>query len=197
MASLRASQASREVSPRIPASTCAHASSLKSRDDSGALDQRVADVDVELEGDRKFVVHQARGDEDALRVAEVQVAMADRVVAERDVVAVGDHGFFSLTHGQRDEVVGLAFQRGRDLRRHGGDHALEIERVDRDFAGHGVADSVGRLRDGREPNNFGGLRVIAGAACDIPALILHTAGWRTQTGLSPPWVSVLTASRRL
>src|SRR5579863_9937271 len=36
--------------------------------DSGALHQRVADVDIELEGDRKLVVHQARGNEDALRV---------------------------------------------------------------------------------------------------------------------------------
>ncbi len=82
--------------------------------------------------------------------------MADRVIAERDVIAVGNDGLFSLADGERNEVVGFAFQRVRDFSGHGGDHALEIEGVDRDLSRHGIADSVGCLRDRREPDYFGG-----------------------------------------
>ena len=53
--------------------------------------------------------------------------MADRIVAERHVVAVGDYRLVALAHGERDEVVRLAIERGRDARGDGGDHAFEVE----------------------------------------------------------------------
>src|SRR5206468_7276321 len=63
---------------------------------SSTLDQRVPNIDKKLERYGKLVVHQAGGDEDALRVAETQIAMADRAVAQRHVVAVGDEGFLAM-----------------------------------------------------------------------------------------------------
>ncbi len=55
-------------------------------------------VDIKLERDGEFVVHQAGGDEDALRAAQLQIAVANRAVAERNVVAVGDNRLVSLIH---------------------------------------------------------------------------------------------------
>ena len=71
--------------------------------------------------------------------------MAHRVVAERDVVAVGNQRLVVLAYGQGDEVIRLAFQRRCDPRRDSGDHPLQIKRVDRDLAGRGVTNTVGRL----------------------------------------------------
>ena len=82
--------------------------------------------------------------------------MANGVVAERHIVAVGDHGFLALAYGQRDEVVGLALENGRHFRWNRCDHALQIKRVDRDLASDGIADAVRCLGNGREPYNFGG-----------------------------------------
>src|ERR1035441_2555240 len=147
VASLRASHASREGSPRTPASPCLH---------SRALDQRVTDVDIELKRHRKLVVHQSRRDEHALRVAQVQVAVANRVVAEGHVITIGDDRLVALAHSKRDEVISLALERGRDLGRHRGDHTLQVKRVDRDLAGDGIADTVRRLRNRGDPNHFGG-----------------------------------------
>src|SRR5215469_1325785 len=124
--------------------------------DTGALDQRVSDVDVELEGDGKLVVHQAGGDEDALRIAKIQVAMADRIVAESDVVPIGDQRVIALADCERDEVVSLAFEGGSDAGRNGRDHALEVKRIHRNLAGAGVADAVRSLRNGSVPNHLGG-----------------------------------------
>src|SRR5208337_4969738 len=75
---------------------------------TGAFDQGVPDVDVELEGHRKLVFHQAGGDEDALRISQVQVAMANRIVAEGNVVAVGNDGVVALSDRERYKVVRLA-----------------------------------------------------------------------------------------
>jgi hypothetical protein len=116
----------------------------------------VPHVDIELEGHGKLVVHEPRGNEDALRIAQAQVAMADRIVAQRDVVTVGDDRLFSLIHGERDEVISLALERGGDAPGHGRDHALQVKGVHRDFAAHGIADSVGRLRNWCCPNDFSG-----------------------------------------
>src|ERR1700722_10200673 len=76
--------------------------------DAGAFYESVSYVDVELECDGKFVFHQAGRDEDALRVAQIQVAMADCVVTEDYVVTIGDDRFFALGYGERYEVIGLA-----------------------------------------------------------------------------------------
>jgi len=110
-----------------------------------AFDQRVPDVDVELERHRKFVVHQTRRDEDALRIAEIQVAMANRVVAERNVVAVGNHRLFPLGHGEGHKVVSLAAERSGHRHWHCGGHALEIVVGNGDLARAGIADAIRRL----------------------------------------------------
>ena len=87
-----ASHASREVSPRTPTSAWLQTSLAEFLRNAGALDQGVSDIDVELKRHGELVVHQAGGDEHALGVAQIQVAMADCVIAESDVVAVGDDG---------------------------------------------------------------------------------------------------------
>ena len=57
----------------------------------------MADVDEELESYRELVVHHTRGDEHALRAANIVVAMADSAVAEFAVVALGDTGIVAFT----------------------------------------------------------------------------------------------------
>ncbi len=123
---------------------------------AGLLHEGVRHVDIELKSDGEFVVHQAGGDEDALRVAESEVAMADGAVAERDVVALGDHDLLILNHRERHEVVSLALEGGGDGNRHGGHHALEVGGAERDLAQAGVTDAVGRLRYGSAANRLGG-----------------------------------------
>ena len=141
--------------------------------DSGALDEGVSDIDVELEGDGKFVVHQAGGDEDALRAAELQIAMANRAVAEGNVVAVGDDGLVSLIDGERDEVIRLAIKRRSDRLGDDGDHAFDISAGNIHFAGNGVTDSVRSLRTGVSRTTSVGGRVMAWTACDIVAILAH------------------------
>jgi hypothetical protein len=107
----------------------------------------VADIDVELESHGKFVVHQAGGDEDALGIAEIEVAMANGVVAEGHIIAIGDDGLVTLGYGEGYEVVRFAGECGGH--RHGdrGDHAFEIVVGDGDFTGAGIADAVRGLRN--------------------------------------------------
>ena len=105
----------------------------------------MSDIDVELERHRKFVLHQARRNEDALRVPEIQIAMANRVVAERNVVAIGDHGLIALGHGERHEIIRLAIERDRHRHGHGGNHALEIVVGDSNLSRAGIADPIRRL----------------------------------------------------
>src|SRR5579872_1374301 len=100
--------------------------------------------------------------------------MANGVVAEGDVVAVGDESLLALTHGKRYEVIGFSIEGGRDARGNGGDHPFEIEGIDGDFAGRGVADAVGRLRNRGEPNNVGG------AASDSWSCLRHARFHSTQ-----------------
>ena len=145
MANLRDSHASSEVSPRTPDSTCCQARSAKFCDTPARSTKSVSDVDVELERHRKFVFHQASRDEDALRIAEIEVAMANRVVAERNVVAVGNHRLFALGHGERHEVVRLAAERGGHRHGHRRDHALEVVVGNGNLARAGVADAIWRL----------------------------------------------------
>ncbi len=53
--------------------------------------------------------------------------MADGVVAERDIVPVRDQGLVALAHRQRDEVIRLALERGRNLRGNRGDHPFQVK----------------------------------------------------------------------
>lgn len=82
--------------------------------------------------------------------------MANRIVAECDIVTVGNHRIFALAYRERHKVVRVAFQRGRSLGRNCGDHALQIERVHGGLARHRIADPVRRLGDRRLPNHFRG-----------------------------------------
>ncbi len=70
----------------------------------------MADVDEEFEGEGEAVTEKAGGDEDALDVAEVDVAMADGVVGEVGGVGGGDHG----GAGGADVGYGFGFGVGRD-----------------------------------------------------------------------------------
>src|SRR5207245_2586000 len=97
---------------------------------------------------------QTCGDEDALRIAKVKVAMAHSVIAEGNIVAVGNQGFLPLANRQRNKIIGLALQRGRGSARHGRNHSLQVGFGDRDLTGNRIADTIWRLRDGRPANDF-------------------------------------------
>ena len=144
--------------------------------DAGAVDEGVADVDEELEGEGEAVAEEAGGDEDAVVVGEGDVAVADGLVAELGGVGGGDHGgvgvevvaildpggrssscAISGTHGQRDEVVGLAGEGSGDGDGDGLDHAGEIGRGDGGVAVGGVADAVGGALQGGFASDLGGL----------------------------------------
>ena len=127
--------------------------------DAGGVDEGVADVDEELEGEGEAVAEEAGGDEDAVVVAEGDVAVADGLVAELGGVGGGDHGGVGVavvarrrsvecgdrTHGERDEVVDLAAEGSGDGGGDGLDHAGEIVRGEAGVAEGGVADAVGGL----------------------------------------------------
>ena len=108
---------------------------------------RVAHIDIELERHRELVVHQAGRDKDALRITQIQIAVADGVVAQLHVIAVGDHRVFALAHGQRDEVIRVAVKGPGGRFGNGGDHALKIGIGDGDLARNGITNAIGRLRN--------------------------------------------------
>ena len=125
------------------------------------------------------------------------------IVAERHVVAVGDDRFVTLAHRERDEVVSFALERRRNFCGNGCNHALQVQRIDRNLAGDGVANSVLRLGNRREPDDSAGLRVIAGAAWDIQPILptvdrLEGAGFKNwgaclvRTFPAPQTLKVLT-----
>jgi len=71
--------------------------------------------------------------------------MANRVVAERNVVAVGNHGLIALGHGERHEVVRLAAERGRHRQLAPLQSCVEVVVGNGNFARAGVADAIRRL----------------------------------------------------
>src|SRR5580692_10390694 len=73
--------------------------------------------------------------------------MANRIVAEPNVVAIGDHGVLALIHRERNEVIGLALQSGGSSVGDSRDHSLQIRGCHGDLADDGVADAIRRLRD--------------------------------------------------
>ncbi len=124
--------------------------------DSSALDKGMANVDKELECDGELVVHQAGGDKNALGVAESQIAVTDRLVTEGDIIAIGDQGVVSLADREWDEVVGLAIERVRNGVGERGNHALEFRCRDGDLSARGIANTIGRLLNGRQAQDFCG-----------------------------------------
>ena len=104
-------------------------------------------IDVELKRHGKLVVHQSRRDKHTLRIAQIDIAMAHRVVAEPDVVAIGDHGVLALVHGERNEVISFAPQSSGSGIRNGSDHSFQIRGRAQSPRRDGIANSIGRLRD--------------------------------------------------
>jgi len=71
--------------------------------------------------------------------------MANRVVAEHNIIAVRNHSLIALSHGEGHEVVGFPSERGRHRHRHCRNHAVEIVVGNGDLARAGVADAVRSL----------------------------------------------------
>lgn len=144
--------------------------------DASLIDKGVRDVDEELEAEGEAVAHEAGGDEDAsLAVAELDVAVADGGLRELVGVGAGDHGglgcfglvagedvgvdvesFGGFAQGERDEVVGVGVECGRDGGGDGLEHTVEIEVGNAGFAVGGEANAVGGLADGGIVRNFDG-----------------------------------------
>ncbi len=122
--------------------------------DADTVNEVVAHIDEELEGDGEAVFHQPGGDEDALRIAQRLVAMADGAIGELHVIAVGDHRLVAQIQRERDEVVRFAIERGSDGTRHSVHHALQIGNASRHLAHNRVADAVAGLGNRRHPHHF-------------------------------------------
>src|SRR5205085_8249022 len=56
--------------------------------------KRVSYIDEEFKSYGELIIQQARGDEHALRVAGIDVAMADGAFCKTAVVTLGDQGLF-------------------------------------------------------------------------------------------------------
>lgn len=128
----------------------------KAGGDADGFDKVVADVDEKFKGQRKAVLHDAGGDEDAVRAAELCVAMADGVFGEIDGVSGGDGGLVSVAESERHEVVGAAGEGVGNGRGHGLHDALEILRSDLGVSKVREAKAVGGLADGGLLGDFGG-----------------------------------------
>src|SRR6185312_7292374 len=91
---------------------------------------------------------------DALRVAGIDIAMADGSFRWRAIKALCDKSFITITYGERHKIKSLALQRRCNRTRHRADDPLQIIRRKHDFARGGIADTVGRLIDSRIANNL-------------------------------------------
>ena len=91
--------------------------------------------------------------------------MANRIVAERNVVAVGDYGILALIHRERHKIKSLVVQGGGSGVGDGSDHSLQIGGRDRDLARDGVADAIGGLRHRSLPNHL--LRRTRDCGCSL------------------------------
>jgi hypothetical protein len=81
--------------------------------------------------------------------------MANRVVAERHVIAISNNRVVSLIHRERDEVIRFALQGSSRGIRNRGDHALQIGGRNSNLTRNRVTDSVWRLRDGSSADHLG------------------------------------------
>ncbi len=140
----------------------------KTRRHPGRIHKVVADIDEQLKGQRKLVLHQPRGDKYVVRAGKVHIAMANRAIAQlrrvlrrnqrlaarvrivRNVVAV------LLMNGKRHKIIGAMLQRSRHRAWHSPDHLLQLARRQLVVAKGRVADAVFRLHDRRLPRHVGG-----------------------------------------
>src|SRR5436190_8140500 len=81
--------------------------------------------------------------------------MANRIVAERHIVAVSNHSLIPLIHRQRDKVISLALQSCRRRNWHSRHHPLKISIGNGNFPGYGIANAIRGLRDRSLTNNVG------------------------------------------
>src|SRR5579871_1258254 len=111
-------------------------------------------IDIKLKRNGEPFIEQPGGDKDALRVAGIDIAMADRSLWRRTVKAFCDQRFVPIANGERHKVEGLTLQRGGNRARHSADDPLQIVGRKHDFARRGIADTVGCLVDSRIANNL-------------------------------------------
>src|SRR5215470_15486862 len=83
--------------------------------------------------------------------------MANGVIAEGNVVAIGNNGLIALVHRERNKVIGLAVESTGNGCRHSRNHPLELGRRHTHFAGNRIADAIRGLRDRRLANDVSGL----------------------------------------
>ena len=102
-------------------------------------------VGVELKGYGKLVIENASGDEYALRIARINITMANRLVAQGTVIALGNQRFISVAHRERNKIICFAVQCSGDAAGHGGDHFFQFTGRQGKLAGSGITDAVGRL----------------------------------------------------
>jgi hypothetical protein len=78
----------------------------------------VADIDEEFEGQRKPVLHQPGGDEDAIGAVKLHIAVTHGAIAQVDSVPGRNHRLLSLTNSEGYKVVGMPGKRGGHCIRH-------------------------------------------------------------------------------
>src|ERR1700739_4465222 len=121
---------------------------------AGFIHERVAYIDVKLKSNGEAFIEQAGGDEDALRVARINIAMAGGSLRRRAVKVLCDESFVTIANSDGHKVKSFALQRRGNWARHGADDPLKIVGREHDFARGGIADTVGRLVDSRIANNL-------------------------------------------
>src|SRR5258708_33034453 len=80
--------------------------------DSGVLHKGVSHIDVKLKGNGEPLIQQPRGNKHALRIARIDVAMADGSLRRRAVKAFGNQRLVAFADGERDKAKSLALQSG-------------------------------------------------------------------------------------
>src|SRR5579862_5829527 len=111
-------------------------------------------IDEEFKCDGELVVHEPRGDEHALGVSKLQIAMTNSMVTKSDIIPIRDNRIVALVYREGNKIVSLALERSGRAIWHGSDHALEIGCRYRNFARDGKTDAIGSLRDGSSANHL-------------------------------------------
>jgi hypothetical protein len=116
---------------------------------SSRFDKVVPHIDKELEGQRKPVLHQPGGDEDAIGAVKLHIAVAHGAIAQVDGVAGRHHRLLRLTNGERHKVVRMPGKRCGDGIRHCLHDRLELLFGDVRIGKDRVAQAIFRLPHGR------------------------------------------------
>ncbi len=84
----------------------------------GSFDKVVPHIDKEFEGQRKPVLHQPGGDEDAIRAVKLHIAVTHGAIAQVDGVAWRHHRLLGFANGERHKIICMPGERGGDCIRH-------------------------------------------------------------------------------